>query len=327
MICVFGAGALGGALATRLATVLSPDLISVVARGAHLRAIHARGLKLWETARSEPWVARVRATDEPSELGPQDLVITALKGHQLSGAASGIATLLGPKTRVVMIQNGIPWWYFHGDRISGRQGERIPVLDPGNHLWDLIGPERVIGGIAYQGAEVVAPGEIRITPGGRFILGEPSGALTPELHQSVQFIEQAGWRVNETDRIRNEIWRKLMGNASFNPISALTRATLADMIDDPAVASVIRKLMAEICAVGTALGAEFDISPDERMAVSRPMGAIKTSMLQDLERGRTLEIAPLLEAPAYLARVTSVETPMLDTITALVNRLVLATGA
>jgi len=323
-ICIFGAGALGGALAARLGASLRNTSISVIARGEHLAEIQENGLRVWENGKRDSVTARVRATDNPAELGEQDIVFTALKGHQLPDAAPGIATLLGAGSRVVMIQNGIPWWYFYGDPSSGHEGERIPLLDPGNVLWDLIGPERVIGCVIYQGAEVVAPGEIHITPNGRCIFGEPSGALTPDLDSVAAMVELGGWRVERTARIRNEVWRKLMGNAAFNPISALTRATLADMIDDPNVAAIVRSLMDEIRAVGTALGAEFDILPDQRMALSRPMGAIKTSMLQDLERGRKMEIAPLLEAPAYLARLTGMATPTLDMIVALVNRLELS---
>jgi 2-dehydropantoate 2-reductase len=321
-ICVFGAGALGGAFAARLAAS-SGARISVVARGEQLAAIQKSGLRLWE--KDVRLDACVHASTEGADFGPQDLVITALKGHQVPAAAEGIAALLGPNTRVVMIQNGIPWWYFHRDFASGHDGESIPILDPSDKLKQLIGPERVIGCIAYQGAECIAPGEIRITPNGRIFLGEPSGELTPDLETVARLIEAAGWHVERTTRIRHEVWRKLMGNAAFNPISALTRATLSDLIDDPGVSGVIRDLMNEIRAVGAALGAEFDITPEKRMQLSRPMGAIKTSMLQDLERKRSLEITPLLDAPLYLGRLTKVPTPVLEVITALVKRLELST--
>ena len=318
-ICVFGAGAIGGALAVRLALVPGVSL-SVIARGAHLTAISTHGLRL--TAPNQaPCMVRLHATDDAFTLGPQDLVITALKGQQLPAAAHGIAALLGPETRVINIQNGIPWWYFYRDAASGRAGERIAGLDPGGALWELVGPARIIGGIAYHSAEIFAPGHVHLASAGRFILGEPSGALSPDLETASQLLEGAGWQVGRSARIRDEIWRKLLGNAAFNPVSALTRANLAEMIDNQAIAAVIKTIMTEVRAIGEACGARFDVSPEERMAQARQMGPVKPSMLQDLERGRALEITPLLGAVSYLGQQTKVPAPILDTMLALVSQL------
>jgi 2-dehydropantoate 2-reductase len=224
-ICVFGAGAIGGALAARLAVApaSSATTVSVIARGEHLAAIRRSGLQLWEKGDEKPTITRLRATDHPDELGEQDLIITALKGHQLPDAAHGIATLLGPETRVMMILNGIPWWYFHADRFGGHEGERINMLDPQAALWNLIGPQRVMGCVAYHGAEVSAPGQVRLTSEGRFAIGEPSGTLSPDLDLVAELLESARWTVTRTRRIRDEIWSKLLGNAAFNPVSINSR--------------------------------------------------------------------------------------------------------
>lgn len=322
-ICIFGAGALGGAIAARLVTQkpFSDITVSAIARGTHLAAIRRNGLRLWTGASPEPLTADVLATDDASRLGPQDLVITALKGHQLPAAAKDIASLLHTDTRVLMILNGIPWWYFHADTASGHEGERLPELDPRGDLWRLVDPVRVIGCVAYYGAEVLEPGGIHLTDQGRFVFGEPSGLISRDLENTSTLFEYAGWQVHLSGRIRDEIWQKLLGNASFNPISALTRATLTGMIDNPEVAAVVKRIMAEVRAVGESLGARFNLSIEERVDQAHALGPIRSSMLQDLERGRALEIDPLLQAVVTLGRVTGVSTPTLDVILALVRQL------
>lgn len=321
-ICIYGAGALGGAIAVKLAAGLGADAtVSVVARGAHLDAIKENGLNLFEAGSETPVNARIVATEDPSSLPPQDLIVTGLKGHQLGPAAEGIAKLLKRGTRVVMILNGIPWWYFHGDTQSPHAGLQFEELDPGGHLWRLIGPDRVIGCVAYQGAEVINPGEVKLSNNGRFVLGEPSGEATADLESIAALFSRAGLSVTTTQRIRDEIWNKLTGNAAFNPISALTRALMSDIMADPALSNTVGKVMNEVRAVGTALGARFGTTVEQRLEQSRDIGPVRTSMLQDLLAGKSLEIVPLTGMVVALGRLASVPTPVSETVFALVSQL------
>ncbi|WP_434733863.1 2-dehydropantoate 2-reductase [Rhizobium sp. YTUHZ044] len=319
-ICIYGAGALGGAIAAKLAGREDSD-VAVVARGAHLDAIRSHGLSLREADAQTPLKVRVTATDDPKTLPRQDLVITGLKGHQLSPAAEGIAGLLKQGTRVVMILNGIPWWYFHRDPRSGHQELQFDELDPGGRLWRLISPERVIGCVAYQGAEVVKPGEIQLSHKGRFVLGEPSGEMSAELSAIAAVLSGADLNITTTADIRSEIWSKLMGNAAFNPISALTRALITDIMADPALMDMVSKVMKEVRAVGDAVGADFAMSVEQRLEQSRHIGGVRTSMLQDLIGGKALEITPLVGMLVALGRLTAVPTPVSETILALVTQL------
>ncbi|MBX4894850.1 MULTISPECIES: ketopantoate reductase family protein [Rhizobium] len=321
-ICIYGAGALGGAIAAKLASREDSDIdVSVVARGAHLDAIRRDGLSLQEADAETPLTVRVTATEDPKTLPAQDLVITGLKGHQLPLAAEGIAALLKQGTRVVMILNGIPWWYFHRDTRSGHAELQFDELDPGGGLWRLIGPERVIGCVAYQGAEVVSPGEIRLSHKGRFVLGEPSGEMSADLAAVAAVLTGADLSISTTPDIRSEIWSKLMGNAAFNPISALTRALMTDILADPALMDMVSKVMKEVRAVGDAVGAQFAMSVEQRLEQSRHIGGVRTSMLQDLLGGKALEIAPLVGMLVALGRLTAVPTPVSETILALVTQL------
>jgi 2-dehydropantoate 2-reductase len=322
-VCIVGAGAIGGTLAARLATApaLSGARISVVARGAHLDAIRAQGLRLRTEEEGEPIVAHIVASADPSELGPQDLVISTLKGHQLPAAAPLFSPLLKPATRVLIIQNGIPFWYFHGDVAPDLRDRRIPELDPDDALWEMIDPARALGGVVYQPAEIIAPGEVRATGRGHLLIGEPSGTMSDDLEAIAALVEETGWTVARTTRIRDEIWRKLIGNAAFNPISALTRATVTVMADDPLVADVIRKVMNEVIAVAKGLGADVTVTADQRIAVTRGLGPVRSSMLQDVLAGRALELTPLVRAVSLLGAMIGVATPTLDLIYALTRRL------
>ncbi len=322
-ICIFGAGAIGGALAARLATAqaLSGATISVVARGAHLQAIRDGGIHLWAADSTEPLVGKVHATDTPADLGKQDLVVVTLKGHQLAAAADDIADLLKPGGRVVMIQNGIPWWYFHGDTASGLEGKRLDALDPDGRIWEAIGPERVIGGVIYQGAQMSEPGHIRLSGFGLLHIGEPTGALSDDLWEITALLQASGWTVKPTDRIRDEIWLKLQGNAAFNPISALTRTTVAAMLSDAGLLDLTRRVMTEVRDVAEALGCRISLTIDERLDHSRALGAARTSMLQDVEQGRRLEVTPLTRAVSLLGNLAGVPTPANDIILALVSEL------
>jgi len=322
-ICIFGAGAIGGALAARLATApeLAKATLSVVARGAHLQAIRENGIHVWAAGSTELLVARVNATDKAADLGKQDLVIVTLKGHQLTAAIDDIAGLLKPNGRVVMIQNGIPWWYFHGDTTSGLEGRRLDALDPGGLIWNRIGPERVIGGVIYQGAQMSEPGHVRLSGYGLLHIGEPSGVMSDDLWEIASLLQASGWTVKPTDRIRDEIWLKLQGNAAFNPISALTRTTVSAMLADAGLLELTRQVMTEVRDVAEALGCRISLTIDERLDHSRALGTARTSMLQDVEQGRRLEVIPLTRAVSLLGNMAGVPTPANDIILALVSEL------
>lgn len=321
-ICIFGAGALGGAIATKLASSLGAEAkVSVVARGAHLAAIRSNGLRLVEAGADTPLRVSVEATDDPSELPPQDLVITGLKGHQLGAAAEGIGHLLKDDTRVLMILNGIPWWYFHRDRDSGHAELQFDELDEGGRLWRLVGPQRVVGCVAHQGAEVSKPGEIKLSNKGHFILGEPSGEISADLRSIEALLQHADIGVKLSSRIRDDIWSKLMGNASFNPISALTRSLMSDLMADAAITDQIGKVMKEVKAVGEALGANVGMSVEQRLEQAQQIGPVRTSMLQDLLAGKSLEITPLVGMVVSLGRLTATPTPVSETILSLVSQL------
>ncbi|WP_426240586.1 ketopantoate reductase family protein [Pararhizobium sp. DWP1-1-3] len=321
-ICIFGAGAIGGALAARLASspMLRGATITAIARGAHLQAIRDSGVHLYEPGKTEPLVVKFSATDNAADLGPQDLVIVTLKGHQLTSASADIAGLLKPGGRVVMIQNGIPWWYFHGDAASGLEGRQVEALDPDGLVWQRIGPERVVGGVIYQGAQMLEPGHIRLTSGGLLHLGAPSGTISPELMAIADLLQASGWTIKTTDRIRDEIWSKFLGNAAFNPISALTRGRISEIMDGPAV-DLVKQVMTEVHAVAERLGCHVRETVDEKMEHGRGLGNAKTSMLQDLEQGRPMEITPLTRAVTLLGRMADVPTPANDILLSLISQL------
>ncbi|AYD00803.1 2-dehydropantoate 2-reductase [Neorhizobium sp. NCHU2750] len=322
-VCIYGAGALGGAFATKIASAFQDELeISVIARGAQLAAIRENGLKIVYTDPAIPSIsARVTATDDPSNLPPQDLIITGLKGHQLSAATDGIAGLMKDDTRVMMILNGIPWWYFHADKDSDFSGQQLPQVDPDGLLWTSIGPERVIGCVAYQGAEVIEPGCTKLSGHGHFFLGEPNGENSADLQAIGALLAHAKLDIRPTMRIRDEIWAKLRGNAAFNPISALTRTLMVDLMANPDLAQMVRKIMNEVQDVGTALGCRFQRSADEQFASANGFGPVKTSMLQDLIAKKALEIVPLNGMVVALGRLAGVPTPICETILTLTQQL------
>lgn len=320
-ICVFGAGAIGGVVAARLMAAAgrgaSGDGIAVLARGAQLAAIRERGLRLVDSEGTDITV-RPKTSGEPAELGPQDLVVVALKGHQLPAAAPAIAALLGPRTRVVMILNGIPWWYFHG--VAGaHRDRRLPALDPEGALWRLIGPERVIGCVAYCSARVEAPGLVRQNGGRSFALGEPTGALSEEVKRATRLFDAAGLNATASARIRDEIWGKLLFNSAINPTGALVGCPSGELARDPGVAGVLRRIMTETLAVGQAHGARIDGDIDGLIEGAKQFGANKSSMLQDMERGRPLELDGILGAILTLGEIAGVKTPTIETVLALVG--------
>jgi len=321
-IAIFGAGAIGGHLAAKLAAAGRVDL-SLVARGEHLAALRERGLRLIEGDTDNTWP--VRASDDAADLGVQDYVVLTMKAHSVPPALPAIAPLIGPDTAVVTMQNGIPWWYFY--RSGGpHEGRRIEAVDPGGVISAAIGPERAIGTAVYVAAEVDAPGVIRHAYGARISLGEPSGEKSERAVRLAEEMIAAGMQAPVRTDIRSEIWVKLWGNLSFNPISALTDSTLADIVADDGTRAVARSMMVEAQTIAEMLGVKFPIDVDKRIAGAGGVGAHRTSMLQDLERGRPMEIDALVTAVQELGRLTGTPTPSIDLVLALVRRLARARG-
>jgi 2-dehydropantoate 2-reductase len=312
-ICVVGAGAIGGYLAVRLAGI--GEQVSVVIRGANLAAVRASGMKLINADGTEQ-VAQVAATDTMAELGLQDVVILGMKAHQVAPVVPQLASLIGPHTLVVTAQNGIPWWYFfkHG---GPHEGARIEAVDPGGVISNGLPVDRTLGCIVYPAAELDAPGVIRVVEGNRFPLGEIDGADTERVRNLAGVFRNAGFKTPVLSDIRSEIWLKLWGNLSFNPISALTHATLEDICRFPATRTLAADMMREAQAIGEKLGVPFKVSLDKRIAGAEAVGAHKTSMLQDVESGRVLELDALVRSVIELGRITSTPTPTIEHVYAL----------
>lgn len=313
-IAVFGAGAIGGYLAVKLHQAGAE--VSVIARGPHLAAMRERGLTLKSGGRMV--TVHLPCTDKAEDAGPQDYVIVTLKANGLAPAAPQIAKLMGPQTALVTGINGVPYWYFYG--LDGPwRDRRIESVDPGGRLWDLLPPRQAIGCIVYPAAEVIEPGVIEHTYGNRFTLGEPDGSKSPRVEALSQMLVKAGMKAPVRTNIRDEIWVKLWGNLAFNPMSALTSSTLDRLAFRPELRAVARGMMEEAQAVGEALGAKFAVSIDKRMDGAGEVGVHKTSMLQDLERGRPMEIDALLGVVVELAEFTGKQTPLCKAVLALVR--------
>jgi 2-dehydropantoate 2-reductase len=314
-ICIFGAGAIGGYMGAKLA--MAGADVSLVARGPHLAAIKENGLTLIEE-RAEPVTVRVQASADPADLGQQDYVIVTLKAHSVPAVVGAMQPLIGDDTTLVSGVNGVPWWYFH--KIGGPlEGTRLHTVDPGNVQWDGFGPDRVLGCVVYPAAEVSSPGTIRHIEGNRFSLGEPDGSKSDRATVLSQALQAAGLKAPVRPRLRDEIWVKLWGNLSFNPISALTHATLDVLCTDPGTRDVARRMMLEAQAIAEALGATFPIDVERRIDGGAAVGAHRTSMLQDLEAGRPMEIDALVGSVQELGRITGLATPTIDAVLALVT--------
>jgi 2-dehydropantoate 2-reductase len=309
-ICVFGAGAIGGYVGARLALKGEAD-VSLVARGAHLAAMRAGGLTLRQAG--ETHVVHPKVTDQPSELGPQDFIILTLKAHGLAGVIDQLTPLIGKDTAILFAQNGIPWWYFHGVK-GPLAGTRLETVDPGGEIWNRIGPERALGCVVWQAAEIEAPGVIAHHYGDRMPIGEPTGEKTERARRLSRLLTSAGIKSPVRPELRNEIWLKLWGNLSFNPVSVLTGGTLVDLASDPGTRRVIATMMEEARAVGEALGVMFTVGAEERMDMAAKVGAHRTSMLQDVEAGRPTELESLLGVVIELARLVKIDTPSLQLI-------------
>ena len=314
-VCVMGAGAIGGYLGARFSRAGAD--VSLVARGAHLAAMRQQGVRV--ITDGEEFVAQPRCTDDPAELGPQDYVVLALKAHSVPGCVDMMQPLLGNDTAIVTAVNGIPYWYFH-DHGGTFAGKTLETVDPGAKQWKQLRPERAIGCVVYPATEVVEPGVIRHIYGDKFPIGEPSGERTERIERLSQLMEAAGLKAPIRDNIRDEIWLKLWGNLCFNPISALTHATLDVIAHDPATRAVARAMMLEAKAIGDQLGVHFRVDVERRIDGAGGVTGHKTSMLQDLERQRPLEIDPLVTVVQEMGRLTEVPTPTIDTVLALVQQ-------
>ena len=313
-ICIYGAGAIGSYLGAELA--LTGYEVSLIARGPHLEAMQAGGLTL--LIEGEKKVVQAACTDDPAQVGPQDYVIITLKAHSVSPVVEQMVPLLGPETAVVTAQNGIPWWYCH--KLKGPLEDQIlESADPGGRIWNVLGPERAIGCVVYPSCEMVKPGVIKHIEGKRLMLGEPDGSKSERVLALSGALLAAGLKAPVRPRIRDDIWLKLWGNVSFNPVSVLTLATLGQITADDGVRGVIRDLMIEAQGVAHALGVKFPVDVDKRIGWAGDVGAHKTSMLQDLERGRPMEIDALVGTVSEMGRLAGVPTPTIDVVLALVR--------
>jgi len=317
-IAIVGAGAIGGYLGARLA--LAGEEVTCIARGPNLAAIQANGLKLIEEDGTERHAAKVRGAQKMSEAGTQDVVLLTLKAHQVRDVLPDMRGLFGPDTLVVTMQNGIPWWYFH--KLAGPwEGRPVSTVDPDGTVAANIEIGRVIGSVVYPASELVAPGVIKVIEGNRFTLGELDGSKSPRIEALAQTLIGAGFKAPVSSDIRSEIWLKLWGNLSFNPISALTHATLVDICQFPLTRELAASMMREAQTIAEKLGVRFKVSLEKRIAGAEAVGKHKTSMLQDVETGRPLELEALVGSVRELGRLTETPTPCIDAVYACASLL------
>jgi 2-dehydropantoate 2-reductase len=317
-IAIIGVGAIGGYVGIRLA--LAGEDVTFIARGANLEALRSRGIRLVSADGSEQTVTTVRATNDYAAAGPQDVVILAMKAHQVEAVARDVPKLFGPDTVVVPMQNGIPYWYFH--RYPGAlAGTQVQSVDPSGLIGEHIPCERVIGCVVYPAAELVLPGVVKHVEGNRFPVGEPDGTTSERVTRLSECFVRGGLQAPVLSDIRAEIWLKLWGNLTFNPISALSRATLAGICQYPPSRAIAAAMMTEAQCVAGKLGVTFRVSLEKRIAGAEKVGHHKTSMLQDVEAARTLEVDALLGSVVELARLTETPTPHIDTVYALTKLL------
>jgi 2-dehydropantoate 2-reductase len=321
-IAIYGAGAIGGHLGGMMSRA-GYD-VSLIARGPHLDAMRANGLK--QITHDEEFVTYPNVTDDPSTLGPQDYVVMSLKSYQAPGVVDAMQPLLGPNTTVATAMNGIPWWYFY--KVPGKwENYRVKSVDPEGKQWNQIGAERAIGCITYIASEVIEPAVIKSMSVARYQIGEPDGSRSERCKIFQSVVEASGINCQIRSDIRKDIWFKVMGNVAYNPTSALTLAHTGAMIDHPEMEALLRRLMTEVMLIGMKLGADPGGRIDERIKASRELAAFhKTSMLQDLERGRPMEIMPILAATAELAELAGVKIPTIETVLALIKLRAEMTG-
>ena len=313
-ICVFGAGAIGGYMGVKLAQAGAD--VSLVARGPHLAAMQQNGLRLIEEGQEHK--VSVSASDTPSDLGEQDYIIVTLKAHSVPPVVEKMGPLIGKNTTIVSGVNGVPWWYFH--KIGGPlEGTRLHSVDPDDAQWNGFGPDNVLGCVVYPAAEVIEPGVIKHIEGNRFSLGEPDGSKSERAIALSQALSAAGLKAPVRPKLRDEIWVKLWGNLSFNPISALTHATLDVLCTDEGTRPIARAMMLEAQEIAEKLGVKFPIDVERRIDGGAAVGAHRTSMLQDLDQGRPMEIDALVASVQELGKITKTPTPIIDTVLGLVR--------
>jgi 2-dehydropantoate 2-reductase len=315
-IAILGAGAIGGWLAMGL--LRGGAQVGVLARGATLAALRARGLTLRHNTAEE--CHPVLATDDPAALADPDLLLLGLKGQDLPAALPAIRAMLGPRTLVVAVQNGLPWWFFQG--FGGpAEGLRLTSADPDGSLAETLPAHRLLAGVAHAASTVEAPGIIRLRGADRMLFGDPSGTQGAALAALVATLAAGGIPAQAVPDIRTEIWAKLWGNSNMNPLSALCRADAAAMLDEPGVRGLVRAMMAEMAGLGARIGLPLPADPEPRIAVTRRLGAFRTSMLQDLEAGRRLELGPILSALVELAAHLGEQAPVSAGVLGLVRLL------
>ena len=313
-ICVFGAGAIGGYMGVKLAQAGAD--VSLVARGPHLAAMQQNGLRLIEEGQEHK--VSVSTSDTPADLGEQDYIIVTLKAHSVPPVVEKMGPLIGKNTTIVSGVNGVPWWYFH--KIGGPlEGTRLHSVDPDDAQWNGFGPDNVLGCVVYPAAEVIEPGVIKHIEGNRFSLGEPDGSKSERAIALSQALSAAGLKAPVRPKLRDEIWVKLWGNLSFNPISALTHATLDVLCTDEGTRPIARAMMLEAQEIAEKLGVKFPIDVERRIDGGAAVGAHRTSMLQDLDQGRPMEIDALVASVQELGKITKTPTPIIDTVLGLVR--------
>jgi 2-dehydropantoate 2-reductase len=317
-ICIVGAGSIGGYVGVKLA--LAGEDVTLIARGPNLEAIRARGMRLTMHDGTEYIAPGIAATASLAEAGPQDVVILGMKAHQVAPIADSLHYLLHEDSVIVPMQNGVPWWYFnrHGGEFDGRV---VETVDPGGRIGRAIDPRRILGCVVYPACELAAPGVVRHIEGDRFPLGELDGTQTERAQRISTAFVRAGMKAPVLENIRAELWLKLWGNLTFNPISALTHSTLVDICTDPHGRALAAGMMREAEAIANRLGITFRVSLEKRIAGAEKVGKHKTSMLQDIEAGREPEIDALVGAVIELGRLTGTSTPHIDTVHALVKLL------
>ncbi|MDP3669903.1 MAG: 2-dehydropantoate 2-reductase [Telluria sp.] len=317
-IAVIGAGAIGGLVGAKLA--LAGEDVTFIVRGANLTAIRDNGITLIAADGSRQTTRNVKATNDYAQAGPQDVVILAMKAHQVEAVANDVPKLFGPETVVVTMQNGVPYWYFH-QHGGALEGTPVKSVDASGVVGKMIPAERVLGCVVYPASELVAPGVVQHIEGDRFPLGELDGSISERVNRVAACFTNAGFKAPVLDNIRSEIWLKLWGNLTFNPVSSLSHATLVDICQFPLTHALAAAMMTEAQVVANKLGITFRVSIDKRIAGAEKVGKHKTSMLQDVEAGRAPEIDALVGAVVELARLTDTPTPHIDTVYALVKLL------
>jgi 2-dehydropantoate 2-reductase len=317
-IAVIGAGAIGGLVGARLA--LAGEDVTFIVRGANLETIRDNGITLIAADGSRQTTRKVKATNDYAQAGPQDVVILAMKAHQVEAVAADVPKLFGPETVVVTMQNGVPYWYFH-QHGGALEGTQVKSVDASGVVGKMIPAERVLGCVVYPASELVAPGVVRHIEGDRFPLGELDGSISERVNRVAACFTNAGFKAPVLDNIRSEIWLKLWGNLTFNPVSSLSHATLVDICQFPLTHALAAAMMSEAQVVANKLGISFRVMIDKRIAGAEKVGKHKTSMLQDVEAGRAPEIDALVGAVVELARLTDTPTPHIDTVYALVKLL------